>query len=61
MPKNQHVTLPRTLRVDDEVHECLQRWAELERRSVANLIGIIIEDAVKKRKLEEGMVKRVNS
>lgn len=48
MPKNQYVNLPRTLRVDDEIHHYLQEWAARERRSVANLIGVIIEDAVQR-------------
>ena len=61
MAKTVHVNLPRTIRVNEDVHQVLQKWAELERRSIANLIGVIIEDAVQKYKYDEGMVKRVNS
>ena len=50
MSKTKHVSLPRVVRVDEEVHQYLQEWAERERRSVANLIGIIIEEAVAKDK-----------
>lgn len=46
MPKNQYVSLPRVIRVDDDIHEALQEWAEQERRSIANLIQVIIENAV---------------
>ena len=56
MSKTQHVNLPRSVRVDEQVHEYLQEWADRERRSIANLIGIIIEDAVSAEQLRQTIV-----
>lgn len=48
MSKNKHVSLPRVIRVDEEVHAHLKAMAERQRRSIANLIQVIIEEAVDK-------------
>ena len=48
MSKSKYVALPRQVRVDEDVHEILQRIAEEQHRSVANLIGVIILEYVER-------------
>lgn len=53
MSKNKYVNLPRSVRVDERIHEHLQLMADRERRSITNLIGVIIEEAVEADMREE--------
>ena len=48
MAKTKQVALPRVIRVDEEVHEKLAQMAEDQHRSIANLIGVLLLEAIEK-------------
>ena len=52
MAKEKHVALPRVVRVDDEVHAHLKVMADRQHRTIANLIGVLIVEAVERDKRE---------
>jgi len=52
MPKDMYVNFPRSMRVDEGLHESLKRISELEHRSLTNLIGLILIEYTERYKQE---------
>lgn len=52
MSKDKFASLPRAVRIDDEVHEHLMQMADRQHRSMSNLIGLILLEAVEKDKAD---------
>ena len=52
MAKEKQVPLPRVVRVDEDVHERLKIMAERDHRTITNLIGVLILEAVHRDKRE---------
>lgn len=47
-----------TFRTKPELRGGLQAWADAEKRSLANLINVILADALEHRRLEQHQIKR---
>ena len=52
---DKYVNLPRALRVDEGLHVSLKKMAEIEHRSITNLIGLILIEAVENYKREHNL------
>jgi predicted HicB family RNase H-like nuclease len=48
MPKTNYASLPRSVRVDEDIHQHLKVMAARQHRTVSNLIGVIILQAVER-------------
>lgn len=56
MAKSTYAYLPRSVRVDEEIHAHLKSMSERQHRTVTNLIGHIIRQAVERDKSNQRFI-----